>query len=82
MRRFIHRSPDGTMLGHYANPQEFRTEEVEHDHPDIVAWQKAKDARVKKRGRQRADPEAKKIKALTERLAALEAQLEALTRDR
>ena len=72
MLRFIHRDSSGKMLGHYANKQSYATEGVPEDHPDIVAWNEARDKlkRDAEERKARLDPEK-----LLARIEALEARL-------
>lgn len=65
--RYIQRGPDGTVLGHYASPQAFETEEVPDDHEDIKAWKAARAAEL-------AQPSTES------RIANLEAEVRRLAR--
>ena len=45
MIRFVQRNKDGKLVGHYANLQPgYAEEEVAGEHPDIVAWNAAREA--------------------------------------
>jgi hypothetical protein len=66
--RFVQRDRDGNIIGHFANPQPYAQEVVPDNHPDIAAWQAAREAMLRP---------AKKIDiaALEARIAQLEEQL-------
>ncbi len=72
--RFIHYGKDGKMLGHFANPQTYAEKGYPDDHPDIVAWEAAREA-AKKARRLEAEKRGEEEKALYSRVAALEKAL-------
>lgn len=71
--RYLQRDDDGRVIGHYANPQSFATEEVPDDHPDLVAWDAARKA---------AAIAGPTIGELAARLDAMAAELAELTATR
>lgn len=78
--RYIHRDPNtGQVLGHYAHPNTHAQERVEEDHPDILAWQAERVAVKAAHMERKAQLDPAKLIA---RIAALEAKVESLLRDR
>lgn len=43
--RYVQRDETGQLIGHFANEQPYAKELVADDHPDILAWQAARDYR-------------------------------------
>ena len=41
--RYIQRDTTGKILGHFAHPHSYASECVRDDHPDIVAWDAARE---------------------------------------
>lgn len=67
--RYIQRDLDGKVVGHYAHPHPYATEEAAPNHPDIVAWQAKRDADKAAHIARRAEMSPDKLLA---RIAALE----------
>jgi hypothetical protein len=65
--RYVQRDASGALIGHYANPQPYAQEAVADDHPDVLAWQAAREAA-------RGPTMAERLAALEERIAKLEAR--------
>lgn len=72
--RWLQRDKNGEVIGHFANPQSYATEEVPPDHPDILAWN-AKYEQMRTSGTYSALSD--RLKALEETLARIEKRLTA-----
>lgn len=68
--RYVQRDENGVLIGHYANPQPYATEEAPADHPDIVAFNAARAA---------AASSPPRIAELESRISQLEALIQSLT---
>ena len=76
MSRYVQRDRDGTLIGHFANPQPgYAEEEVLDDHPDILAWQAA---RAAFRMADHKSSSNERLRAAEARLSVLEANFEVL----
>ena len=80
MTRYLHIREDGTVMGHYANPQPGYAElEVADDDPRIAAWRQEREsqrdaakAAARQQSQAKEDALLARISALEEKLAQLE----------
>jgi uncharacterized protein YceH (UPF0502 family) len=80
--RYLQRDQAGKVVGHFACEQTYATELVPDDHPDLVAWEAA---REEARRQAREQSPSKTIPRLEQRVAQLEqrvADLEELVKAR